>query len=463
MTRDGRDDPGQRSPWASGVVLLLGFLLLTAGPVLIGLDHFPSKSIDMDRNHIPVIEAFADQWPSPDLRDYDSATTPGMHLLLAGLVEGFGATETVLQLCTCLFGTLLIGSAWWFGTRVAGGWISAACMLPLALSPYVLGNAIWVMTDDLSLALIVVSIGMAIFIRPTMGASTISGAAMILSVMVRQINVWPTAIALATTLLGRPAIRRRLPFRDRLDDRTTLLPSLTLGVGVAGAFSVLGGFALAWGGLVPPSFQPGGSGAMTHSGGINLAVAPYVLTLFGVYALPSMMVLLPIWREDSDIRRSGMWGALVGLAIGITLESIPGAEHGRTGGWLWTLADRLPVLASRSSLLLPGSVLGGLTAGLLLGLVSSAGRTRAGWLMIGFAASFLAAYTANAQAFQRYFDPMVLLAIGWTMLLASGAVSAGGILTPLRIASAGIAAAAMQAVFAIATVYLKLGFAPFES
>ena len=57
----------------AGLGLAVVFLLATLGPVISGLDRFPSKSIDMDRNHLPVIRAFADAWPSPDLSDYDSA------------------------------------------------------------------------------------------------------------------------------------------------------------------------------------------------------------------------------------------------------------------------------------------------------------------------------------------------------------------------------------------------------
>ena len=50
--------------WSPGFLLVGLFLALTAGPVWTGLDHLPSKSIDMDRNHVPVIRAFAAEWPA---------------------------------------------------------------------------------------------------------------------------------------------------------------------------------------------------------------------------------------------------------------------------------------------------------------------------------------------------------------------------------------------------------------
>ena len=82
--------------------------------------------------------------------------------------------------------------------------------------------------------------------------------------------------------------------------------------------------------------------------------------------------------------------------------------------------------------------------------------------MPGFdaAASFIAAYTANFQAFQRYFDPPVLLALGWGLALAVGARTSAGPLGSSRVAVAALGMAAMQAVFAAATLYLKMGFDP---
>ena len=178
---------------------------------------------------------------------------------------------------------------------------------------------------------------------------------MVASVLVRQINVWPTAVAWLATVCGHPAIRRRLPFRDRLDDRWTRPPAMVLGTGVLAAFAVLVAFVLHWGGLVPPRFQVGGEGAATHAGGLNLAVTPYTLSLLGVYATPGLVVLLPYWREDRRVRRTALVGAGLGLLAGLLLHSAPGIDLGRNGGWLWTFASQLPVVAGRSSLLVETS------------------------------------------------------------------------------------------------------------
>jgi hypothetical protein len=76
--------------------------------------------------------------------------------------------------------------------------------------------------------------------------------------------------------------------------------------------------------------------------------------------------------------------------------------------------------------------------------------------MLGFGLSFLAAYTANAQAFQRYFDPPALLAIGWGLAAAANARTEAGPVTNGRLGVAAVGVAGMQMVFAVATLYLPL-------
>ena len=447
--------PGRSAPVA-GVVLLAAFLLATLVPVLTGFDQLPRKSIDHDRNHVPVIRTFAEAWPSPDLTDYDSATTPGMHLIMAAATRVFGDSETMLQCLSSLFGAGLILAAWWFASRTAGGTVAAWCMLPLACSPYVLGNAIWVMTDNLALATIAITVGISIFIQPSGRSGTTSAIALIASVCIRQINVWPSAVAAVVPWLAATPIRRRLPFHDALDRRFSRAAVVAGVIGMVGAFAVLGWFAWLWGGLVPPAFQPGGDGAAQHAGGLNLAVSGYSLTLLCVYAAPAMIVLLPLWKEDPVVRRWIGWGVALGTVVGVMLESAPGPDAGRVGGWLWTIAAMGPEVADRSIVIAIGAAIGGGVAGGLLGIVSRSGRSRAAWIMLGFGVSFLAAYTANLQAFQRYFDPVVLLAAGWSLSLMHGGRTDAGPVTGSRLVVAGAATAALQIVLATATLYVPL-------
>ena len=426
--------------------LLVGFLLLTLVPVLTGFDHFPNKSIDMDKSHVPVVRSFAEQFPAIDLSDYNSATTPGMHIVLAVVSKVFGESETLLQVMTCLFGAAMVMVAWWFAAVRLRPWLAVVAVAPLALNPYVLGNSIWVMTDNFSLGLIAFVIGSSVFLAPEPRRLVATSLAMVASVLVRQINLWTMAGAVLAAIAGAPGLRGRMPWHDELDDGWTPARFLVISVGAIATVATLGYFVWKWGGLVPPTY------ATYHAGGINTGVAPYCLALFGVYALPILFTHHRELLRRPGVRRNAVLGCLVGLAIGLVLPSAAGVDVGRFGGWLWTLAGALPDVGDRSLLLVAGAVLGGGIAGMILGIIFESGNGRGGVLLAFFAVSFLAAYTANSQAFQRYFDPPVLLAIGWGFALMHRERSN----MDRRILLAGLGCAAMQFVFAGWTLYRPL-------
>jgi hypothetical protein len=184
-----------------------------------------------------------------------------------------------------------------------------------------------------------------------------------------------------------------------------------------------------------------------------------VLSLLAVYASPLVVVLMPFWWNDRRIRGAMVIGLVIGLLAGESLESVTGKDYGRNGGWLWLFAGWTPTILGRSSLIVAGSVAGGATAGILFGLLVASGRSRTAWLVAGFAISFVAAYTVNSSAFQRYFDPPVLLAVGWCLAsLESGRTSYGTIgRGQLRLAAFGVFS--LQAIFAGLTLYAKMDWA----
>jgi hypothetical protein len=190
------------------------------------------------------------------------------------------------------------------------------------------------------------------------------------------------------------------------------------------------------------------------------AMTPAAFTLLGIYAFPATVLLLPYWAHDRSVRRLAIVGLLVGLLAGVLLESAVGKEHGRIGGVLWTAAGLSPTVLGRSSLIVVGSAFGGATAGILFGLLVAAGRARTAWLLAAFAVSFLAAYTVNSFAFQRYFDPPLLLALGWCLASLEFRETSGGRIGrgQLRLAAAGVCS--MQVVFSGISIYLMLGWAP---
>ncbi|MCH2145301.1 MAG: hypothetical protein MK082_09180, partial [Phycisphaerales bacterium] len=336
--------------------------------------------------------------------------------------------------------------AWWYAAVSLRPWLAVLVVLPLALNPYVLGNSIWVMTDNLSLALIAIVVGSSLFIAPEPRRLLGTSMAMVASVLVRQINLWTMAGAILAAIAGAPGIRGRMPWHDKLDDGWTPTRLAMISAGALATVGFLGVFVFLWGGLVPPTY------AEYHAGGINVAVAPYALALFAAYACPIPIVCHRELARRPSVRRNAILGCLVGLGIGLALESAPGLEAGRNGGWLWTLAGFTPDIAGRSLLLVLGATAGGAMAGMILGIIFESGNGRGGVLLAFFALSFLAAYTANTQAFQRYFDPPVLLAIAWALALMHRERSG----MDRRITIAAAACAVMQLVFAGWALYRPL-------
>lgn len=435
--------------FAAGLVAIVGFLVLTLIPVLTGYDQYSNKSYDMDNHHLPVVRSFAEQLPAVDLSDYSSATTPGMHLLLAVITKVFGPSETILQVTTCVFGALLIFIAWWYASTVARPWIALAAVTPLALNPYTLGNAIWVMTDNISLALISITIGSSVFLRPRIKTLVGTSFALLGAILIRQINLWVIAGVWVVTIFSLPALRDRLPWRDELDEGFSAARVFAISIGVFVSIGVLAVFIWMWGGLVPPSFKG------FHSRGINIAVTPYVLTLFAVYAAPMWLIFgQRMFANKQTVRAMGV-GALVGLFFGALFESTTGLDVGRMGGWMWLLTGSSPAVADRSLFLVFGSLVGGGLIGALMGMLAEAGRGRAVFLLLLFAASFLAAYTVNSQAFQRYFDGPVLLFAGWCMVLAMRKDENNG---GQRVLFCSALMALMQLVFCSWTIYRPLFF-----
>lgn len=401
-----------RSRFAAGFVAIFGFLLLTLIPVLSGYDKYDNKTYDMDKFHVPAIYTFAEQFPAVDVSDYSSATTPGMHLVLAAVVKIFGPCETNLQITTCIFGALLIFIAWLYASKGARPWVALAAVVPLALNPYILGNSIWVMTDNLSLALLAVVIGSSVFLRPRTGTAVWTSVAMVGAVLVRQINLWVVAGAWVATVLGSPLLRKRLPWRDELDDEFSPAHVIVISVGILMTIAVLVFFFFMWGGMVPPSLQN-----YHVSGGMNVAVTPYVLTMMAIYGSPIVLFFASRILGNSFTIRLMCAGAIGGFLLGIIFESTPGLEVGRVGGWMWSLAEKSPVVLGRTVFLVFGSVLGGILLGAIAGLLREANKGRAVFLLFLFGASFLAASTVNSQAFQRYFDGPTLLFLGWSLVL----------------------------------------------
>ncbi len=348
---------------------------------------WPSESYDEVYFHRPVIETFAEQLPTPSLADYDSATTPGYHLLGAVLLRAgdLGLVRLFFAGCALLLPLLLYRAA---APRLGIGWGLLLASL-LCLSNYVIAAATWITTDNVALLFVALAlIGMLTALdRDDWRWLVLASLAVAAALLVRQIHLW----------LCGPLFVSALLFWSR-DLRGFL-------AGCAGcliAMIVVGGFVLLWGGLTPPGF------AAQHAGGWNFAALAYILALVGGLSLFFTGFLSPT-RDDWVTL---VLGACIGLLAAAVLTTAPDPDAGRWGGVIWQLAARLPIFGGRSLAFLFLCPLGG--AALLLWLKRT--WTNGGGLVVLAILAFAAAHTANFQVWQRYYEPFLLVAL---ILLAS--------------------------------------------
>jgi hypothetical protein len=466
-----------------GRIAAVAIALIAAGMIwpwiLAERDAFSQKSYDHDRFHLPLVRSFAAQWPAVDLSDYDSATGPGYHLVLATAAQVLGDGETMLQMLGSLFAIGLLATVAWRLARWRGSELEGLLLtLPLAASPYLLGNAIWLMTDNLSLWLLAV---------PILGASLLSatpsrlgrwGVAAVAACFVRQINLWVLAPIAVATWFATWTTTRRSGVGDRSRNASwSISPEAVAEEGVpipespkgrpgpvllAAAIAcllpiaIVAGLAWLWGGLTPPTFQ------QYHAVSVQPAAVPFGLALFATYGAPLWLAIAAGRGERGRVPRWFLLASSLGWA-GFVLagESFAGLDVGRNGGWLWTLVGKAPSPGGVSSVLAVGSAVG---VALLMQLVALAfgrsGTCGRGAIVAAVAlAACLVAHAANAQLFQRYFDAPVLLVLAVLATLAWPRGGEGPAVDPRRDRPwilALLAMVAMQIAFATATLFLPL-------
>jgi len=205
---------------ASRRAILLGLLLfsLLTLPLILAGRSGHSEMGDQKHYHLPVIELFSADLPSPDLIDYDSATAPGYHLLMASIHRATDGSMLAMISVTWLFGLGLLAAVVWHASRFVSVSAAVTLALPLAFSSYTIGGATALSTDNATLLFVCLAVGGAIFVpwnnRRAVGLSI----AAFLAVGIRQIFVWTIAPIGLAGLLASP-IERLMP--SALRERTT--------------------------------------------------------------------------------------------------------------------------------------------------------------------------------------------------------------------------------------------------
>lgn len=360
---------------------------------------------DQINYHQRVIESFAAQWPSPDFRDYVSATTPLYHVVMAAVRVYVTERVEVQQLLGLAIGLGFLGVVWWFVAGRAPAGLAALLCLPLACSMYVLDSSSWLLPDNAAWALVAVIVGLALRERFTPGMLAVGAGALVVLVLTRQSHLWAAGVLwlgayLADGWSGRPA--SAVVPRDRLfSNLANRSARAAIAVGATlPAILIVGYFWRLWGGrLTPPIFDA------WYGRRLNPSAPAFLLSLAGVYSVFFAGFLLPALM---DLLRRRAWvlalaagaGALFALATATTYD----LSEGRFGG-LWNVARKLPAPGGRSVLILALSV-GGAVA--LAGWWAALDFRRR-WALLGTICGFITAQVVNPWLFQRYAEPLFLI------------------------------------------------------
>jgi hypothetical protein len=384
-----------------------GYRLLLAVPFLIGIAVLKGLTVEIDTFHgsdarvyqLPTILRFRDEL---DFSDYRSAQTPLYHLLTAGWgkLVGFELWRLRLLNVAISYGAALALMRLLRRATPLGDLPAFALTLAFALSPYVFGASFTLLTDNLAIlfALLALERVHAYTRDGALTAFALACLAIGSAVLTRQSFLWLVPVA-AFFLAARPASLARR----------------AAGAGLlALALAPLAALVIQWNGLVPPSADPASCGLCTDRPGVgrdalSLRTVGFTVALLGMYAAA---ILGPgLLRR---LRAPGRPPPLVyaALAVGVVLLLIEPLEYipiqpGQAGdaGYLWQISDRLPTVLG-SSLAFWALVPLGAAAGALL-------ARRAGWTSLPavYVAAFLLAELPVRLAYQKYFDPFMLLAV----------------------------------------------------
>ncbi len=393
---------GARRPesrWLGPLVLAIPFLIgvaaLRGTTATLSIFHGSDETI----YQYPTILRFARQLPFPDLHSYHAAQTPLFHLLMAyaGKVVGFELWR--LRLLEVLISYLLVLAVWRLLHRRLG--IERRCAIALALlfalSPYVFGYAFRLMTDNLALLFTVLALERFEHFRGhgRTGAFLVGCLCAGAAVLTRQSTAFLFAVCLLYAWM--PAGSR--PVSERL---------LASGL-VALAALPAGLLFLNWHGLVPPGGDPSSCGlcsARAGATGLEVPTAELTLATLGLYGA---VLFAPVTL--AELRRRSRWwrppagptAAAIGAAV--LLAVWPASPGAHAAGALWSAARKLPDIGGSSLLFWVLAPLGGAVLWLRIGRAPHRGSA------LAFAACFLASTLVIRFPWQKYVDPLALLAL----------------------------------------------------
>ena len=411
--RSPQPHPGPDAPRCRGLaaLLIVAFLLPAMWLWAIGWTR-GRAACDQYEYHLKAILKFAAELPRPDLHDYLSATTPGYHLLVAAAARLVSPNPIFLQVAAALFTVgllaLLARMICRAGQDRGRTWLElAALALPVVASPYVFTSGVWLLPDNAGWLLALIVVMTSVRSRQTSNTLMFGGLALAVLVLMRQSHAWAAAPLLAAGWMSSTQLSdARLAGALQQPARRLSMTLVATLVCIPAAL-ILAAFARLWHGLTPPFFHE--QHLVKGHSIINWATVPFILSLIGLF---SLFFLGWLWTGVARAwRASRLTLVLIALAT-IAWAAIPETtfmREPRSGG-LWGVVEKmesagLSIAHHTSPLLLLLAPLGAVMLAGWLMLIDDKRR----WIIGAAVAAFVAAQSANANCWQRYYEPFLLM------------------------------------------------------
>jgi hypothetical protein len=371
-----------RYPPMSRVVPLLAAGAVLAASVAVALSGVIATAGGRDQTwfHLPTIETFSASFPSVDIVNIQTATSPLYHLIVAAIMTVLHLSATGAQIVGSGFAALLAGVVTASVKCVRLGVDRLLIVAPLLLSAYFWQSALWLNTD--AAALLFAACALLLLVRAdSLLNFGLVGVFVAAAIGTRQTYAWILVPAALVSYLCVQGNSNR--FR-----------SMALSC-APGTFTLVLLVAL-WHGFTPPLFKE------LNGISVNGASISYGFAMLAVLGLP---VLLATGRFLS--RTTFRTGVVVGLFAalpGVIFASSRTAGDSRNGGWLWAAVGIGPSFENRSVLLVVLAVVGGIVGtALLAGL-----DTRIAVVVSSSFLGNLIVFTFGTRLYQRYFELLLL-------------------------------------------------------
>ncbi|MFT3703307.1 MAG: hypothetical protein QM802_13100 [Agriterribacter sp.] len=345
-----------------------------------GID--PVFSVDEGKFHYPTILQFANQLPFPDVRDYNSATTPLFHILLAIASKVTGTELTHLRMVNFLitYATVIL----FFKIIIEQFKISflSALLFTLlfALSPYFFREAFVVLTDNLPVLWLILFFQVYLKYKQTQHLRFFLWSLffIMLLCLTRQTYLYVWLALVIDLAIGNTALKNKAGYIAL--SFVAIIPTLAL-------FYV-------WKGLTPPSFIA----VHTRTSLLNIKAVVYGFSVLGFYGLfiTGANVYSPFFKSHR------VKIVLAVLAAWVLIYFSPLIKAREDFGFLWYMASSLPKVAGTSLFFYIFSALGAI-------IFLSAWQKEGLSFYLLFIMGLFLSEVPNKFIFQRYYDSSILI------------------------------------------------------